>query len=142
MNEFTIEEGCPYFTIHGQLWAHSIQTYSLDSISSFMTEESTMKPIVALSYFLCSQQKSIMTSDESEDEELRKIYKIAYRSFLQHATIENSLADLENDVLDKMNKQFEKIMNCSHENSDSSVRKIRTYAKNGLEFTKKRRKLF
>ncbi|RCH80911.1 hypothetical protein CU098_004768 [Rhizopus stolonifer] len=142
MNEFIIKEGCPYFTTHGQFWAHSIQIYSLDSISSFVTEESTMKPIVALGYFLCSQQKSIMTLDESEDEELRKIYKIAYRSFLQYATIENSLADLANDVLDKTNKQFEKIMNCAHENSESSIRKIRIYAKNGLEFTEKRRKLF
>ena len=37
-----------------------------------------MTPIIPLSYFLCSQQKSIMALDESEDEELRKIYKTAY----------------------------------------------------------------
>ncbi|KAI8984206.1 hypothetical protein BDF20DRAFT_986131 [Mycotypha africana] len=139
MNDFAIEEGYPYYTTHKQYWAHFIQFYSLDSISSFVTDESTMTPIIALSYFLCSQQKSIMALDESEDEELRKIYKIAYRSFLQYATIENTLTDLANDVLDKTNKQFEKIVNCAHENSESS---LRAYAKNGLEFTEKRRKLF
>lgn len=142
MNDFTIDEGYSYYTTHKQYWTHSIQFYSLDSISSFVTDESTMTPIVALSYFLCSQQKSIIALDESEDEELRKIYKIAYRSFLQYTTVENALTDLANDVLDKTNKQFEKIVNCAHENSESSLKKIRAYAKNGLEFTEKRRKLF
>lgn len=71
-----------------------------------------------------------------------KFTKLPIALFLQYATIENSLVDLANDVLDKTNKQFEKIMNCAHENSESSGSKIRTYAKNGLEFTKKRRKLF
>lgn len=101
-----------------------------------------MTPIIALSYFLCSQQRSIMALNKCEDEELRKIYKIAYRSFLQYATIETTLSDLANDVLDKTSKQFEKIVNCAHENSESSLKKIRAYAKNWLEFTEKRQKLF
>ncbi|ORE11368.1 hypothetical protein BCV72DRAFT_326134, partial [Rhizopus microsporus var. microsporus] len=123
MNDFAREEGDLYYTTHKQYWAHSIQFYCLDSISSFINDESTMTPIVALSYFLYSQQKSIMALDESEDEELRKIYKIAYRSFLQYATIETTLSDLANDALDKTSKQFEKIVNCAHENSESSLKK-------------------
>ncbi|KAI7903506.1 uncharacterized protein BX663DRAFT_485653 [Cokeromyces recurvatus] len=142
LNDLIIEESCPYYTAHKQFWANSIHIYSLDSISSSIIDQSSMTPIVALSYFLCSQQKSIMALDENEDEELRKIYKIAYRSFLQYTTIENSLIDLANDVLEKTNKQFEKIMKCAQENSESSIRKIRAYAKNGVEFTEKRQKLF
>ncbi|KAI9361025.1 hypothetical protein BD770DRAFT_471027 [Pilaira anomala] len=76
MYEFKLEKDCPYHTTHGQFWAQSIQVYSLDSISSFVTTESAMKPIVALSYFLSSRQKSIVTLDEFEDEELRKIYSV------------------------------------------------------------------
>lgn len=82
-----------------------------------------MKPIIALSYFLCSEQKTIMALDKNDDEELSRIYRIAHRSFLQYTIIENSLADLANDVLEKTNKQFEKIINCANGNTELSLKK-------------------
>jgi hypothetical protein len=135
MNSFTKEEGCHFFTMQNQCWANSIQLYSLDSISPLVTEGKAMTLIVALLYFLSSQQRSIVSLDESDDEELKNFYKIAYKSFLQYTTIENTSTYLANDVLEKTSKHFEKIANCASESSETSLKKIQACAKNGLEFT-------
>lgn len=142
MNEFVLADGCSYFTTNGQYWCQSIRIYCLDSIASHLSNNLVLTPIIALSYFLSSQQRSIISLDEHEDSELRNIYKIAYRVFSQFTDTEASLTDLVNGVIDKTNMQFGKSMACAEDNSSLPLSKIKAYASNGIDFSEKRRKLY
>lgn len=77
-SDFILDEGKSYFTTHSQYRAQSIQIYSLNPIASFIAEESSLTSIVVSSYALSSQQASIMALYENEDQELQRIYRIAY----------------------------------------------------------------
>ncbi|KAI9010483.1 hypothetical protein CLU79DRAFT_456795 [Phycomyces nitens] len=85
-DNFNQPQNKSYYTSKKYLWAKTCRFYSLDTISADATSENTMKPVAALTYFLCSQKKSLFGLEKSEDPELRRIYQIAARSFGPYTT--------------------------------------------------------
>ncbi|ORE00723.1 hypothetical protein BCV72DRAFT_237442 [Rhizopus microsporus var. microsporus] len=117
-----------YYTSKKCLWAKTCRFYSLDSISANVMSENTMKPVVALTYFLCNQKKSLFGLEKSEDPELRCIYRIAARSFEPYTTKEEENYNHIMDVMKNTNNQFQKISKCIDElkraeNDDAILKK-------------------
>ncbi|CEG67479.1 hypothetical protein RMATCC62417_03905 [Rhizopus microsporus] len=140
LNEFTLERG--YYTINSKMWAQTIRIYSLDSIADLVDYQETLKPIVALVYFLCSQEKSIISLDLCDDAEIRKLYVVANEIFSDYIVNEETVDDFALDIINKTSSQFSKIISCAESSNQSSLKKIIAYAKNGVEYTSKKRKLF
>lgn len=137
---FFIEENCSFFTGPTNLWASKLNIYTLDSIAPFVLCNEVMSPIVALSYFLCRQERSIMALDECSDINLRRIYQLANKCFNRYYCSEEGALDSEKDVLERTNSQFEKILNCAM-NEDVNLKRIIKYSEDGIEYTKKKQKL-
>ncbi|KAI9481359.1 MAG: hypothetical protein EXX96DRAFT_566411 [Benjaminiella poitrasii] len=105
----------PYYTSKKYLWAKTCRFYSLDSISATLTSADYMKPVVALTYFLCNQKKSLFGLERSEDPELRRMYQIAARSFEPYTKKEEENYDNIIDTMKNTSNQFKKIANCIDE---------------------------
>lgn len=141
LRDFTLENG--YYTFSSTMWAQTVRIYTIDSIAELVDENENLKPMAALVYFLCSQEKSIISLDLCDDEEMKKLYSLANEIFTEHITIEESASDLALDVTEKTGSQFSKILSCAescNQSSNKSLEKIIAYAKNGMEYTRKKRK--
>lgn len=140
LKEFTLEQG--YYTIDTKMWAQDIRIYSIDSIANSVDSQSTLEPTIALAYFLCSQEKSIISLDLCDDTEMRKLYVLANKIFSDHVINEETADDLALDIINKTSSQFSKIISCAESSAQPSLEKIIAYAKNGVEYTTKKRKIF
>lgn len=104
-----------------------------------------MEPVAALTYFLCSQKKSLFGLEKSEDPQLRRIYQIAARSFEPHTTKEEENYNHVMDVMKNTSSQFQKISKCADElkktGDDTILKKIKRYAEDGVEYTNKKLKM-
>ncbi|GAA5806102.1 hypothetical protein HPULCUR_011630 [Helicostylum pulchrum] len=103
LSEFTLENG--YYTLSTAMWAQTIRIYTIDSIADLINEQETLKPTVALSYFLCSQEKSIISLDLCDDEEMKKLYSLTNEIFFDYVIIEDSARSLAPDIIDKTGSQ-------------------------------------
>ncbi|RCH81041.1 hypothetical protein CU098_006834 [Rhizopus stolonifer] len=143
-DNFNQSQNKAYYTSKKFLWAKACRFYSLDSIANVMSEN-TMKPVVALTYFLCNQKKSLFGLEKSEDPELRRIYQIAARSFEPYTTKEEENYNHIMDTMKNTSSQFQKISKCIDElkrsKTDTILEKIKRYAEDGFEYTKKKIKI-
>ncbi|KAI7869510.1 hypothetical protein BDF14DRAFT_1782149 [Spinellus fusiger] len=109
--------------------------------------ENNMKPIVALTYFLCNQKKCLFGLEKSEDPELRHIYQIAAKSFEPYTTKEEENYQHIMDVMKNTSNQFQKKNSkCVDEfqksrDLDIILRKIKRYAEGGFDYTNKKIKM-
>lgn len=132
-----------YYTTSTAHWAHEFVLYTLDSIANNVPEHTgtPMEPITALIYFLCSQQRSIMSLEEYKDTNLQKMYTLAYTIFRSYYEEEEDKTNAIIDICDKAQLQFQKILQCSQEDTVEAKRKLARYAENGMAFVEKRRKM-
>lgn len=119
LKEFTWERG--YYTINSKMWAQTIRIYSVDSIADQVDDQETLKPIVALAYFLCSQEKSIISLDLCDDAEVRKLSVLANEIFAAYTVNEQTADDLALDIINKSSSQFSKIISCAESSNQSSL---------------------
>lgn len=90
-----------------------------------------MMPVVALTYFLCSQKKSLFGIEENEDPELRRIHQITARSFEPCSTKEEENYNHMMDIMENTNNQFQKISKCADE-----LKKIMSFLKKSSDMLK------
>lgn len=90
-----------------------------------------MIPVVALTYFLCSQKKSLFRIEESKDPELRRIYQITARSFEPCSTKEEENYNHMMDIMENTNNQFQKTSKCADE-----LKKIMSFLKKSSDMLK------
>lgn len=117
-----------------------MRIYTLDSIAPFVDDEKAMDRIVALIYFLCRQERSLMGLG-SQGPMLKKIYGIAFDYFSKQVCEEEGTMDAIKEALDRTDTQFEKILQCANNMDPANLKKIIQYVKNGVEYTEKRRRL-
>ncbi|KAG2209840.1 hypothetical protein INT47_001989 [Mucor saturninus] len=132
-----------YYTSKKYLWAKTCRFYSLDSIAADVMNSTTMKPVTAVTYFLCNQKKSLFGLEKSEDTELRSIYRIATRSFEPYTIKEEENYNHMLDVMNNTNSQFQKISKCADDlqksrDDDTILKRIKRYAEDGSEYTNKK----
>lgn len=139
MKEFDLKDS--YYTMETKIWAESLRIYCIDSIASEIDFEKPLSPMVALSHFLCSQEKSIISLDLCDDTEMRKLYILANKIFEKNHMEEVSATDIALDSLQKTENQFLKIKKYAESGDLSQVKKIAKYAANGVEYVGKKRKL-
>ncbi|KAI7902434.1 uncharacterized protein BX663DRAFT_511034 [Cokeromyces recurvatus] len=136
MNEFVLnEEG--YYTISTNLWAKSLRIYTLDSIAENVSIEK-LNPIIALAYFLCAQEKSIIGLELCDSVHLQKLYLLAYKIFEEAQMEQKSTTDIVIGSLKNAEKQFEKILKCAESGDSNQINKIRKYAANGAQYVGKK----
>lgn len=83
------------------MWVQNIRIYSLDSIADLVDYQETLNSMVALIYFLCSQEKSIMSLDLGDDAEIRKLYVLANEIFSNYIVNKATADDLALDIIKK-----------------------------------------
>ncbi|CEG70129.1 hypothetical protein RMATCC62417_06078 [Rhizopus microsporus] len=98
-----------------------------------------MNEFIALTYFLCSQQRSILALEEWLDSNLQKIYYLANQIFKRFNQDIEDQAEVALDVCDKIELLLRKI---SQSNKENDRRKVEKYVESGMEFISKRRKTF
>lgn len=141
VNEFVLNvDG--YYTISTKLWAESLRIYTLDSIAENVTAEK-LNPIIALAYFLCSQEKSIIGLELCDNPLIQKLYLLADKIF-EEAQMEKkkkSSSDIVIRSLKNAEKQFEKILKCIESRDSNQMTRIKKYAEKGVQYVGKKRKL-
>lgn len=117
LNEFTLERG--YYIIDSKMWGQTIRIYSVDSIADLFAYQETLKSIVALAYFLCSQEKSMLSLDLCDDVKMRKLYVLAKETFSDYIVNEETADDFVLYIIKKTSSQFSKIISCAEPSNQS-----------------------
>ncbi|CEG83007.1 hypothetical protein RMATCC62417_16990 [Rhizopus microsporus] len=139
MSEFILNDD-GYYTISTKLWAKSLRIYTLDSIAEHVTIEK-LNPIIALAYFLCAQEKSIIGLELCDNAHIQKLYMLADKIFEEAQMEKKSSSDIVIKSLKNAEKQFEKILKCIESGDLNQMTKIKKYAANGVQYVGKKRKL-
>jgi hypothetical protein len=106
--------------LYSKMWAQTIRIYSVDSIADLFAYQETLKSIVALAYFLCSQEKSMISLDLCDDVKMRKLYVLAKETFSDYIVNEETADDFVLYIIKKTSSQFSKIISCA-ESSNQSI---------------------
>jgi hypothetical protein len=106
--------------LYSKMWAQTIRIYSVDSIADLFAYQETLKSIVALAYFLCSQEKSMISLDLCDDVKMRKLYVLAKETFSDYIVNEETADDFVLYIIKKTSFQFSKIISCA-ESSNQSI---------------------
>lgn len=143
-SNFTKDKHEPFYRCKQDLWSEACRFYSVDNVSNQVLSKQKLKPIIALAYFLSSQQRSIIALEENDDETLREIYSIAAKSFKKYSGIELSQEEQYLEMTKNTNKQFSKIAACveeyEKENKPVTLKRLKKYAEDGVKYTGKKLK--
>ncbi|KAI8977076.1 hypothetical protein BDF20DRAFT_988104 [Mycotypha africana] len=119
------------------LWSEACRFYSLDSISDQILSKQKLNPIIALAYFLSSQQRSIITLEDNNDGILREIHSIAAKSFKKYSDIQQSQEEQYQEMTKNTNKQFSKIVasveEYEKESKSLTLKRLKKYAEDGVK---------
>ncbi|KAG1285867.1 hypothetical protein G6F62_007926 [Rhizopus arrhizus] len=140
---FDKSDGNPFYTHPCQSWTKQVQVYIVDSITKHI-DSSPIDPMIALAYIFILQEKNIVMLDEYNDPTIQDIYKTALNVFSFDKDTTNDLTRRTESFCDAMASQFPKILKYEKDYSEKSIKRLRQYAEDGIDFARqfKRRQLY
>ncbi|KAG0179400.1 hypothetical protein DFQ28_003345, partial [Apophysomyces sp. BC1034] len=130
---FDISDNDPFFTHSCQSWAKQAQFYTTDSIAK-QTDVSPMDPMIALCYFFMLQERSILALEKYDDPTIQAIYRKALEILSVEKDEKTSLTLQAQSFCDAVASQFTKILKCNQDQSETSKKRLRQYAEDGVRF--------